>query len=121
MWVERADVPGPGLAIIPCVPVWKDGDEWVFDRKFYDGLVVSRKHWRGMVRCIMRLSHGPKPTFGTVAKTLPSLPFALSILGPRERVAARHLYDVSVVLAAGDAFDQFPLSQLCRRLGKPIA
>jgi glycosyltransferase involved in cell wall biosynthesis len=104
------------LAVVPAVPVWtRDGDQLVFDRKFFDGMLAYCKEWQGSVSCVMRESDGPEPPFGTISPARREIPFDLKVLRLGERVAASHLAGASVVLASGDTFDQLHVARLCNR------
>jgi glycosyltransferase involved in cell wall biosynthesis len=105
------------LRIIPSVPVWADGESLVFDRKFYDGLLLYVERWAGPVSCVLQRATGALPAFGAVRKARDELPFAVQLLGADERVRAEHLAGAGVVLAAADDFNQLHVSALCRDLG----
>ncbi len=108
----------PYLLITPSVPVWKaDNNDLVFDRKFYDGMLLYRQKWPGILGCVMSLSPAPPPEFGLVAVKPAELPFTLTTLERGEAISARHLHGASIVLAAGDADNQLHVSRLCRDTG----
>jgi colanic acid/amylovoran biosynthesis glycosyltransferase len=102
------------LTIIPSVPVWTDGDKLIFDRKFYDGMLVYQREWPGEMTCVMYQSKSPLPTFGTIAKQPAEIPYKLTVLAENEQPNLSHIQDASLVLAAGDAFQQLHLSALCK-------
>jgi colanic acid/amylovoran biosynthesis glycosyltransferase len=104
------------LTITPSVPAWIDGKSVVFDRKFYDGMLLYVKEWHGTVSCVMRKSDGPLPDFGFVKKTIGELPFQLTILLGDELITEDHIKNASIVLASGDSFNQLHLSKLCKKL-----
>jgi colanic acid/amylovoran biosynthesis glycosyltransferase len=103
------------LSIIPSVPVWTDGDTLIFDRKFYDGMLVYKHEWPGEMRCVMYKSASTLPAFGTVSKLPSEVPYDVIILGKNENLAHQHIKNSSVVLAAGDAFQQLHVSELCKK------
>ena len=105
------------LTIVPSVPVWVDGDAYVFDRKFHDGLLSYVRRWPGRVGCVARRAGGPLPAFGAIRVERRALPFGLELIAADETVGARHLAGTSIVLAAADDATQLHLSGLCRRLG----
>lgn len=110
-------MPDRCLTIIPSVPVWMDGGHIVFDRKFYDGLLLYVERWPGPVSCVVRRTAEALPAFGAVRKTANELPFGVQLLARDEQVRAEHLAGAAVVLAAADDHDQLHVSALCRELG----
>src|SRR5579859_1599803 len=110
-------MPRQRLTIIPSVPLWKDGDSLLFDRKFYDGLAMYGQYWTGDLACILSSSKSELPAFGLVTKKHEDLPFKCTVLDEGELVTSEHLRGTSIVLASADASDQLHLSALCRRLG----
>lgn len=104
----------PRLLITPSVPVWQSDGQWVFDRKFYDGLMLYVQKWPGPVSCVMALAAMPPPDFGLVTVNPDELPFSCIALAPKQVVSASHLQDVAIVLASGDADEQLHISRLCR-------
>ncbi|MEJ1355173.1 MAG: glycosyltransferase [Candidatus Sedimenticola sp. (ex Thyasira tokunagai)] len=105
------------LTITPSVPVWLDGEDYVFDRKFYDGMLLYVKEWTGNVNCVMSLTEDSLPPFGCVRQKQEDLPFGLSLLKDNARISDKHIKGADVVLASGDSFEQFHVSGLCRRHG----
>lgn len=106
-----------GLTLLPSAPVWKAGDALVFDRKFYDGMLMHQGLWKGPLTCVAVRSTGPLPAFGTIEKKPDDLPFRVVTRGPGEPIRSEHLRGSAVVLASGDSFDQFHVASLCRSLG----
>lgn len=104
------------LVITPSVPVWRDGDLYIFDRKFYDGIVLYVELWVGEIRCIMTTTNQAKPEFGLIYKKEKELPFQCTILNNYEKINKNHLAGASIVLASGDSFNQFHLSKLCKAI-----
>jgi colanic acid/amylovoran biosynthesis glycosyltransferase len=107
----------PRLVIAPSVSVWKNGDLIIFDRKFYDGVLLYTKMWQGDVFCVMNLAESELPSFGLVQKRKDELPFKCTLLEENEKINIHHLDGASVVMASGDSFKQFHLSKLCRKIG----
>ena len=105
------------LTMTPSAPVWTDADTIIFDRKFYDGMLVFLDAWPGSIHCILRQSNGPFPDFGMIRKKANDLPFELTILQDKEKRTREHLKDASIVFAAGDDFDQLHLSATCKEMG----
>ncbi len=105
------------LTIIPSVPVWMDEKYIIFDRKFYDGLLMYVGAWPGPVSCVIYRSGNSFPSFGAVQKTKEELPFNLVLLDENEHIQARHIEGASIVLASADDFRQLAVSALCRGLG----
>ena len=103
------------LAITPSVPVWSDGESILFDRKFYDGMLVYKNEWPGMLSCIMHKSSSPLPSFGIVQKKMNEIPFNLTILNENEKITYNHIKNASIVLASGDSFNQLHISKLCKK------
>jgi glycosyltransferase involved in cell wall biosynthesis len=106
----------PHLVIIPSVPVWKYGDYLIFDRKFYDGVLLYVKMWPGDVSCIMSTAKSNQPDFGLVNKKQNELPFCCTVLDENEQISIDHLDGASIVLASGDSFNQFHISKLCKAI-----
>jgi colanic acid/amylovoran biosynthesis glycosyltransferase len=103
------------LAIIPSVPIWSDGDSLVFDRKFYDGMLVYKNEWPGDLICVMRKSNSLLPDFGTIAKETSELPFKLITIAENEKINYSHIKDASIVLATGDDYQQLHVSAICKQ------
>ena len=103
------------LVIIPSVPIWIEGDLIVFDRKFYDGMLLYVDEWPGVISCIMDNASGPLPPFGVVKKTFNQLPFKLTILKKDQKITYDHIRDAAIVHAAGDSFKQFHISRICQK------
>lgn len=106
----------PHLAIIPSVPIWNESNSLVFDRKFYDGILLYLKLWPGAITCVMSKTNASLPAFGVVSKKPEELPFKVVVLNEGEKVASNVLTSVSVVLASGDSFNYFHLSGLCKKM-----
>lgn len=106
----------PHLIIIPSVSVWRDGNTFIFDRKFYDGVLLYTKMWPGKVSCIMSVSRSFLPMFGSVKVKNGELPFGCIVLDGHEQIGIQHLNGASVVLAAADSHIQLHISKLCRKL-----
>ena len=105
------------LATVTSVPVWRDGDYLLFDRKYYDGTCLYVDLWPGIVRCIMgELSEG-LPDFGLIKKRQNELPFELILKEYGTPISQKHLDGVSVVLASGDNYFNFNIASLCLRSG----
>jgi colanic acid/amylovoran biosynthesis glycosyltransferase len=110
-------VQNPHLIIIPSVPVWKNEDNLVFDRKFYDGIALYTRKWDGKITCIMQTSSANLPDFGAVGIKRDDLPFSCIPLAENELVTEDHIKGAALVLASGDAHDQLHISALCRKTG----
>lgn len=110
---NKPDPSLPKLLIAPSVPVWTDGDGYIFDRKFYDGMCLYAELWQGRVACVMNTSPAAPPPFGLVRKKDDEMPFAFQAIGPDERLNENHLNGVSIVLASGDNAKSFHISGLC--------
>lgn len=107
------------LVVVPSTPVWRDGDQLVFDRKFYDGMLQYLEFWGGPVRCIAASSEGPRPAFGLVAMKPGEMPFEPVVVGSTREINPSHLAPGDVVLASGDAVNQLHLAALCQKLDIP--
>ncbi len=105
------------LTIIPSVPVWVVGDQFVFDRKFYDGLAYYIGAWAGRVRCVARRSTAALPAFGAVHVSAADLPCELVLLDGNTPAGPAHLAGTAVVMAAADDHTQLHLGALCRAMG----
>jgi len=107
------------LTIIPSVPIWTDQDNLVFDRKFYDGILMYVHAWSGPVTCLCHQAKSIPPSFDVVRKTSQALPFDVKLMGTSGRVEAEHLQDAAIVMASADDFKQLHVSALCRQRGIP--
>ena len=105
------------LTLLPSVPVWRDGDLIVFDRKFYDGTVLFEEEWPGKLTCVMSVSNGIPPSFGLIKKKMGDTPFGLKLVNEGEKIAYSHIEGSSVVMSSGDTFDQFHISTMCQQNG----
>ena len=105
------------LLILPSVSIWKENNSFIFDRKFYDGLLRYIEYWPGEVSCIMKFSDTQPPDFGLVKKLENELPFHFSVLNKKESLTSEHLKKASIVLASADSHDQLHVSELCRDIG----
>jgi colanic acid/amylovoran biosynthesis glycosyltransferase len=105
----------PHLLIIPSVPVWLQGSDLIFDRKFYDGMLLYTQKWPGKVSCLMATTTAPLPEFGAIKKTHHDLPFTCITIDKDELIDAEHLKGASLVLASGDSYDQLHISGLCKK------
>lgn len=101
------------LTIIPSVSIWLEEDFYIFDRKFYDGVMLYKELWSGPVQCVMKISDQPLPSFGVVKKPIEEMPFDCLPLKSMNLLLAERLRDSAVVMAAGDAHDQLHISRLC--------
>lgn len=102
--------------IIPPVAIWQIGDELYFDRKFYDGMLAYVTYWPGTIRLAIRLATDAPPKFGLVKFVTDSFPINVVVIQPDDVIDSSLLDGVDVVLASGDAFDEFHLAGLCKRL-----
>jgi glycosyltransferase involved in cell wall biosynthesis len=105
------------LTIIPSVPVWKKGEIFFFDRKFYDGLVIYAQLWPGPVTCVMSSSVSPLTGFGVIEATPDTMPFTCITLKENEIIGKEHIKNASIVMASADAHDQLHIAALCRENG----
>ena len=105
----------PHLVITPSVPVWKTDNALIFDRKFYDGMLLYTQKWPGKISCIISLSSEKLPAFGVATINNSELPFKCITLDDKQQITADHLQGASIVLASGDSDNQLHLSQLCRQ------
>jgi colanic acid/amylovoran biosynthesis glycosyltransferase len=110
-------LPHPRLTLIPSVPVWADGDAFVFDRKFHDGLMQYMAAWPGRVRCLAWRGATALSGFGTVRAQAAELPFDIELLDEHETITPAHLEGATVVLAAADDHRQLHVAALCRERG----
>lgn len=102
------------LCIVPSVSVWKKGNDLVFDKKFFDGICEYTRYWEGRVSVVVRLSNDKLPDFGKVYIHPSDLKFRCTILSYQEPFQASHFLGATIVLAAGDANDQFCLAAITR-------
>jgi len=110
-------MPEGRLTIIPSVPVWMNEEQIIFDRKFYDGLLMYVGAWSGPVSCVAYRTLTDFPFFGAISKTRKELPFQLELLPENKRVQMTHLTGSAIVLASADDFRQLHVSALCRGIG----
>ncbi len=102
------------LVIVPGVPVWMTGENLVFDKKFYDGLMAYVQGWPGRVRCVMYRATENLPVYGSLVHSGDRLPFELLLLKTDEAVGADHLQGAGIVLVSGDHFGLLHVAGLCR-------
>lgn len=107
------------LTIIPSVPIWVDGNTLVFDRKFYDGILMYQNAWPGSITCLCYKDEGNSPPFDVVRKTREDLLFDVRLMKTATIVDTKHLKGADIVMASGDAHDQLHVSALCRQLRIP--
>jgi len=100
---------------MPSVPVWRESNELVFDRKFYDGILKYCSLWPGNVRCVMRQGNEEPPKFGLVTVKKEELPFEIQIVERCSQITESHLADSSTVLASGDNYELLHISYLCKQ------
>lgn len=105
------------LTIIPSVAVWVEGEYCIFDRKFYDGILLYVKLWPGSVRCVINVSDQPLPVFGIVKKSIKDLPFECRPVSSMTAVGFDDIVDSAVVMASGDSYDQLHISRVCKSAG----
>ncbi len=105
------------LIVVSSAPVWKSGDRLIFDRKFYEGILLYVDMWPGSIKCIAVLSDEPLPDFGIVNLAYSEAPFECMILEKNTPIAADHLSGATLVYASGDSFEQFHISSLCASQG----
>lgn len=105
------------LVIIPTVTVWTEDETLIFDRKFYDGILMYIDQWDGTIACIMRTTKAPMPAFGLIRKKEEELPFDITVLTGQEPVNYEHFSDASIILAPGDAYNGFHLSTIAQEKG----
>jgi len=104
------------LIVIPSVPVWVDNENLIFDRKFYDGMILFVKYWIGSLQCIVSITKSSMPDFGLIIKKEIELPFQCIFLNEKEKVAINHIENAAIILASGDSFNQLHISKLCNKL-----
>ena len=105
------------LTIIPSVPVWIEGEYLLFDRKFYDGILLYVKLWPGTVRCVIYISDQPLPVFGLVKKVVGDLPFECRPVNSMTAIGRDEVIDSAIVMASGDSYEQLHISQVCKSIG----
>lgn len=103
------------LTLMPSVPVWRESSDFVFDRKFYDGILKYCSLWPGNVRCVMRQGNEEPPKFGLVTVKKEELPFEIQIVERCSQITEAHLADSSTVLASGDNYELLHISYLCKQ------
>jgi len=109
------DMLQPHLFTTPSVPIWKKDNFLLFDRKFYDGMLLYVKKWPGKITCIISLSSEKMPDFGIASINKDDIPFNCIVLENNQLVTTQHLQGASIVLASGDSNNQFHISKLCKK------
>mgnify|MGYP000261650408 CR=1 FL=1 len=104
------------LLIIPSVPIWKQGGELYFDRKFHDGIVLYCNNWQGSVSLLMRVSESAPPDFGLIQLDKTVFPATVLVIKQEEKITRHHLKQASVVLASGDNHKNLNVSKICQQL-----
>lgn len=105
------------LMLCPAVGIWQIGNEFHFDRKFYDGVLAYTNYWPGSFRLAIRLATSHPPEFGLVQFIADEFPAKVAVIGSDEVIDSRFLDGVDIVLASGDSFNNFHLAALCKRRG----
>jgi len=103
------------LSITPSVPCWVEGGYILFDRKFYDGILLYIKEWPGSLRLIMKTSTTSLPAFGIIKKHVDEVPFEFLLLDKGEKIGHTHIEGTSILLASADSYDQLHLSAICNK------
>lgn len=103
------------LTLMPSVPVWRESNNLVFDRKFYDGISKYCSLWPGNIRCVMRQGNEEPPKFGLVTLKEEELPFEIQIVESCNKIKESHIADSSTVLASGDNYELLHISHLCKQ------
>jgi colanic acid/amylovoran biosynthesis glycosyltransferase len=102
------------LVIAPSIPAWKTDGALIFDRKFYDGMLLYTQKWPGKISCVISLSSARLPEFGVITINNSELPFECITLNENQLITSHHLQDASIVMASADFNGHLHLSKLCR-------
>lgn len=94
------------------VGVWRDGEKFVFDRKFFDGMQLYVDLWAGDIHCIAWESNQPRPAFGTVSRGSFDLGFALTLLKPDEPLTQVSFSGAKIIVGGADDYRQLDLPKL---------
>lgn len=105
------------LLIIPSVPIWKVGDKFFFDRKFYDGIIFYCNNWNGSVQLILRIAESSPPEFGLVLFDADVFPAELTVVAAYELLTETHIRNADIILASGDNYKNLDLSRITKKLG----
>lgn len=95
------------------VGIWRDGGQYVFDRKFYDGMKLYCDLWPGEICCVAWEAAGPKPDFGLVSRAASELPFEVVTLKPGAPLALNDVKNPSIVIGTADDQRQHNLPAIC--------
>lgn len=104
------------FTLLPSVPVWVDGNNYIFDRKFFDGLKRYCDLWPGSINCIMRQAVDDTPDFGLVIIEKTKLAFDLTLVSSCSEIMQSHLAESDIVLASGDNPELLHISRLCSKM-----
>ncbi|MEY8197697.1 MAG: glycosyltransferase [Colwellia sp.] len=103
------------LLIIPSAPIWKVGDKFFFDRKFYDGIIFYCNTWNGGVQLILRLAECSPPEFGLVLFDEDIFPAKLTVVVGHELLTEMHIRNADIILASGDNYKNLGLSAIAKK------
>ena len=109
----------PLLVVIPSVAAARQGDRLFLDDKAISGLGLYKEYWSGRVRGIFRECSPDAITFGSWHNP-ESLPFEIATVPENGPVPDAMLWDSAMVLASGDNYLDFAVTEQCRRLGIPL-
>ncbi|WP_417498667.1 glycosyltransferase [Methylophaga sp.] len=105
------------LGVFPSVGFWVINGNIYLDRKFYDGLMLYKKLWRGSLVVFMRKSSVNTPKFGMVKYDRNE---QFKIVNIEQRMVDEiDIGKVDVVLASADDFKNLHISKLCKKLSVP--
>jgi colanic acid/amylovoran biosynthesis glycosyltransferase len=98
------------LLVISSAPVQQEGDTFLLDAKFLEGMRAYCTGWDGPVQCILQKTGGRVP-FGSRVHAS-DLPFKLTVLAPEITVGQELVADFDVVLCSGDSHRYLHLAGL---------
>lgn len=107
------------LLLMPAVGIWKVGEDFFLDRKFFDGFMAYIAAWPGPIDLVMRLAKSSPPSFGLVRYIKSTFPSNLRIMVDGENLTQDDLSGVSLVMASADDYRNFYISKLCKKTDVP--
>lgn len=106
------------LLVITSAPASSEGDSYVLDKKFVEGMRYYSASWMGRVACLAPTSGERLPFAARFSST--ELPFDVHLRPSGHRIAAADLEGYDIVLCGGDNAAYLHVAELCRDLGKKL-
>jgi colanic acid/amylovoran biosynthesis glycosyltransferase len=104
------------LLLMPSVGYWKSAEgKYIFDRKFYDGMLLYLDYWPGSITLLIRESQDELPAFGVVEVDPQTYPIQLRFISRLAQIKLEHVQGADIVMASADNYTQLEVSTICRQ------